>query len=59
MLNESRQAGVPFQIVVTDEMIDAGIEALASFQEGDGSTLSEKVVEIYLHMFSHRPRDDL
>lgn len=39
-------------IEITPEMIDAGVSALAEFQEGDGSTLAERVSEVFLHMIS-------
>jgi hypothetical protein len=57
MQDQDRQAGAQFEIVVTPEMIEAGIDAYCEFQAGDGSTASEIVTEIYLHMFSNRPRE--
>jgi hypothetical protein len=46
-------------ILITSEMIDAGVDALAEFQEGDGSNLADRVVEVYLQMFFHRPSKDI
>ena len=46
---------LPFEL--TSEMIDAGVEALCEFQDDDGSTLSERVVEVFLHMMSRRPKE--
>lgn len=55
MDTEKRQAGAQFEIVVTPQMIEAGVDAYCEFQQGDGSTATEIVTEIYLHMFSNRP----
>ncbi len=54
MQNESRQADA--DILITPEMIEAGVYAYIDFEEGDGSTASEIVIAIFRAMFSKRAR---
>lgn len=46
-------------VPLTPEMIEAGVMALAEFEDGDGSTLAERVTEVFLHMLSERPKQQV
>lgn len=43
------------EIEITDEMIDAGIRALAEFEADDGVSLADRVSEIFLQMYFEIP----
>ena len=48
-----------FDTEITPEMIDAGVRALAEFEDGDGYSLAERVTEVFLHMIAERPAQKL
>lgn len=50
---------IPAKLVLTPEMVDAGVEALSQFEDGDGSSLAERVVEVFLYMIAECPSEKL
>ncbi len=55
MDTQKRQAGAfDCDAAPTPQMIEAGVYALSQFEDGDGSTLAERVAEVFLSMSAQR-----
>lgn len=60
MDTQKRQASAfDCDTVPSPQMIEAGVDALLQFEDGDGSTLAERVAEVFLSMISQRATEKL
>lgn len=60
MDTQKRQAGAfDCDTAPSPQMIEAGVEALLQFEDGDGSTLAERVAEVFLSMIAQRATEKL